>query len=104
MLRLYISLVVVLSGGFAVAAVAPDRTQEKPPIPSDLYFEFKAVAPEDNAIINWHRAAAVEVPAGEHLTEVMKYACQPGVREPSDEDLDALRSWLHRDKEALDLF
>jgi hypothetical protein len=104
MWRFYTILIVVLSGGTAVAAMAPDRAQEKPPVPPDLSFEFKPVAPEDNAIINWHRAAAVEVPPGDHLTAVMMYSRTPDAREPSDDDLEALRSWLRRDKEALDLF
>jgi hypothetical protein len=104
MLRLYISLMVILSAGFAKAAVAPDRAQEKPPVPPDLYFDFKPVAAEDNAIINWRRAAALDVPPGEHLRAVMKYAWTPDAREPSDEDLDALRAWVRREKEALDLF
>jgi hypothetical protein len=104
MVRIQIILMLVLSGGLALAAMAPDPAQEKPPIPPDLYYDFKAVAPEDNAIIDWRRAVALEVPPGDRLTGVSKYAWTPEAREPSDEDLNALRSWLRRDKEALDLF
>jgi hypothetical protein len=104
MLKLCFSLIVVLGCGFGIAATAPDRRQEKPPIPPDLHYEFKPVAPEDNAIINWRKAAALEVPIGNHLTKVVNYCWTPAAREPSGDDLDALRSWLLRDKEALDVF
>ncbi len=85
-------------------AAAQSHTEERPEIPADLYFEFQSVRPEDNAIINWRRAAEVEVPLDAKLTQIVEFCWTPGARRPSNEDLDTLRSWVRRDREALDLF
>ena len=104
MLKVYLSLAFVFIGVSNEMAATPGQTEDKPSIPPDLYYEFQAVAPEDNAIVNWRRAEQVEVQLDAKLTQVLGYCWTPGVRRPSDEDLNALRSWVRRDKEALDLF
>jgi hypothetical protein len=104
MLKHSLIILLVLASGVAGAATAPSRDQEKPPIPPDLYFEFKAVAPEDNAIINWRKAAGLRVPLDEPLSTTIQHCWTPGARRPSDAELDALQSWYRRNKEALDEF
>lgn len=101
--ELFLTLAFVFFVPRGIAAV-PAKTEEKPAIPADLYFDFKPVPPEDNAIINWRRAAEVEVPLDTNLTEVLRYCWTPGARGPSDQNLDLLQSWVRRNKEALDLF
>jgi hypothetical protein len=77
---------------------------EKPPIPADLYFEFKAVPANENAIIRWRQAAEVTVALTDKEKAVIKFCWTPVARVPSTDDLNDLRSWLKRNQEALALF
>lgn len=87
-----------------VASASSASTSEKPPIPEDLLFEFTAVPAEENAIINWRRAAELEVAPDEKQKQAIKFCWTPAAREPSVEVLDSLKVWLKRNKEALALF
>jgi hypothetical protein len=83
------------------ASVSKD---EKPAIPADLFFEFKAIPNDENAIINWRRAAEIEIPLNSQAGQIIKYCWTPAAREPATDDLADLQSWLKRNKEALELF
>lgn len=75
----------------------------KPAIPPDLFFEYKPVPAGENAIINWRQAAKVEVALNDKQKQTIKFCWTPAAREPLANDLDDLRAWLKRNKEALDL-
>lgn len=91
---------VLLQGGWA----ATTSMDEKPALPDDLYFELKAVPADQNAIIQWRQAAAVEVSLSDKQKITIKYCTTPGAREPSADDLDGLQAWLKRNREALEIF
>src|SRR5580692_7187431 len=55
-----------------VATASPAPTAEKPPLPDDLYFEFKAVPADQNAIIDWRRAATLEAVPNEKEKQALK--------------------------------
>ena len=87
-----------------VATASPAPTAEKPPLPDDLYFEFKAVPADQNAMIDWRRAAQLEAVPNEKEKQALKFCWTPADREPSADDLAGLQSWLKRDQPALDMF
>ena len=78
--------------------------EDKPSIPPDLYYELKAVPAEENAIINWRRAAEIEVALNENEKQAIKYCWTPAARGPSSDELNDLKGWLTRNSEALSLF
>ncbi len=90
----------------AIASVsgwsASPSKEDRPAIPADLYYEFKAVPADENAIVNWRRAAGVEVALSDKQKQIIKYCWTPGARQP--DELDSLQSWFNRNKEALELF
>ncbi|MEI9865949.1 MAG: hypothetical protein WDN00_15635 [Limisphaerales bacterium] len=95
----------LLLGFSSIAGWATTASSEdKPPIPPDLYYEFKLVPAEENAIINWRRAAEVAAPLSDKEKQTIKYCWSPTAREPSPNDLIQLQSWLRRNAEALRLF
>jgi len=83
---------------------ASTSKKERPAIPADLYYEFKPVPVDENAIVNWRRAAAVEVVLNDKQKQAIKYCWTPAAREPVVDDLASLQAWLKRNKEALELF
>jgi hypothetical protein len=98
-------MVLVLTGLAAeVARAVPQSKDDKPPIPADLFYEFKPVPANENAIINWRLAAQVETPLSEQARRSIKFCWTPAAREPSADELDSLRAWLKRNQEALDSF
>ena len=88
----------------AVAAAAPAPVADKPAIPDDFFYAFKALPAEENAIINWRRAAAVEVALNDKQKQVIAFCWTPAAREPSPDELDSLQAWLKRNHEAFELF
>ena len=100
-----ISTIIVLLGcvlDSMMAGSAP--TADKPAIPDDLFFEFKAIPDGENATINWRRAAQVRVPLSEKAKEMIRFCWTAGMRKPAADDLDELKIWLKRNQEALALF
>ena len=104
MLKYWIILSLILANGLAGAAMAPSRDQEKPVIPPDLRIEVKEVPAEENAIVEWRKAAVLEERADARLAESQSFCWKPGASKPSEADLDALRSWVRRNRDALKLF
>ncbi len=88
----------------ALAGAATVSKDAKPPIPPDLFFEYPYVADDENAIINWRRAAQILVPLEEKEREIIAYCWTPGAKTPSNEYRNQLETWLRRNKEALELF
>lgn len=86
----------------AMASLAPP--QGKPAMPDDLYFDFKPIPADQNAIIDWRRAAEAEVKPNDKQRDLLRFCWTPGAPEPRAEDLDDLRTWLKRNREALGLF
>jgi len=92
----------VAAARVVTAAAAP--VADKPVLPPDLFYEFKAVPAAENAILDWRRAAAAEVPLNDHQKQVMAFCWTPAAREPGPDELDSLQAWLKRNHEALALF
>jgi hypothetical protein len=88
------------AGGRAGSAPIAD----KPPLSADLFYDFKPVANEDNAIINWRQAFSLKVPLPEGAKAAIKFCWTPGAPEPSATELSLLTTWRQRNREALDLF
>lgn len=104
MLKQIISTIWLLGVATHVVIASPAPVADKPAMPDDLYFEFKAVPAEQNAIINWRRAAELEVAPNEKQKKALKFCWTPAAREPSADDLSDLQNWLKRNREALELF
>jgi len=104
MLNYYIILFLVLANGLVRAVTAPNQDDEMPVIPTDLRIEFKVVPAEENAILEWRKAAAVETRPDAKLAESQSFCWKPTAAKPSEVQLDALRSWVGRNREALKLF
>ncbi len=102
--RQIIATIGLLGLAALVAVASPAPTAEKPPLPDDLYFEFKPVPADQNAIINWRRAAPLEVVPNDTEKLALKFCWTPGEREPSADDLADLQAWLKRNQQALDIF
>ena len=94
----------LLAATVFLAAAASPPTDGKPALPDDLRFDFKPVPAEQNAIINWRRAAELEVMPDEHEKLLLTFAWTPGFREPSQADLDDLQHWIKRNQDALSEF
>src|SRR5579871_2459072 len=86
--------------GWGAAATGGDL----PPIPPDLHFEFKPIPEDQNAIIKWRQAAAAMVPLTTNELRSLITCRTPGAHEPTDDELASLRSWLARNREALNTF
>jgi hypothetical protein len=93
---------ICFAGGVASASLA--SVSEKPAIPPDLFFEFKPVPPAENAIINWRRAAELEVALDSQQEHSISFCWVPGAKEPPSADLEGLQTWLKRNREARELF
>jgi hypothetical protein len=105
LLGMSFGFILLLGNVVSARAVAPPaRQEEKPPIPSDLFFEFKPVPDEENAIFSWRRAEKLKVSLPEGLDTTIQYCWTPTARRPSEADFAALQSWYQRNKEALDVF
>ena len=98
-----IALLFLLGARGRAVSAATISAQDKPAIPPDLLFEFTAVPDDENAIIDWRKAAAVRVSPPDELVKMMPFAWTPGQREPSPDDMDKLREWVRRNRAALDL-
>ena len=103
-MKYWLMIFAFVANGLAQAATAPAPGEEKPPIPPDLRVEFKAAPSEENAIFEWRKAAALEERADARLAELQVFCWNQGAPKPSDQDLDALRSWVQRNREALRVF
>lgn len=101
-LKIVLGIPILMLSAFAEAATVSQDA--KPPIPSDLFFEYPYVADDDNAIINWRRAAQILIPLEEKEKEVLAYCWTPEAKTPSNEDRNRLEVWLRRNKDALELF
>lgn len=82
---------------------ASKTADDKPPIPSDLFFESRPIRNEDNAIYVWRSAASLMVKPDDKISEAISYAWKPEATSPSDEDHDAIQLWLNQNREALRL-
>ena len=99
-----VSAVLLFGTVVSVGMASSASKQDKPVIPADLYYEFKAVPAGDNAIINWRRAAEVEAALSDKESQSLKFCWTPGAKKPSSGELNDLSGWLHRDRDALKLF
>ena len=104
MLQKIASAVFLILFAAGVASASPASISEKPSIPSDLFFEFKPVPPDENAIINWRKADQVKVALSESEKEAVKHCWIPGAKAPTGDDLENLKTWLRRNREALQMF
>src|SRR5450432_3497485 len=100
MLKFFVSLILFASATINVALAVPASKDNKPSVPADLFYEFKPVPNDENAIINWRRGAEVEVALNDKEKQIIKFCWTPAAREPSANDLDDLQTWLKRNKEA----
>ncbi|MGC3960669.1 MAG: hypothetical protein QM813_22860 [Verrucomicrobiota bacterium] len=87
----------------ALAEAASKAADEKPAIPSDLFFAPKSIPNEDNAIYLWRRAAKVMVKANDTISDKIAYAWKPESPAANEEDAAAICHWLKQNQEALEL-
>jgi len=104
MLRIIISSVLLVGATINMALAVPASKDDKPPIPADLFYAFKSLPEDENAIINWRRAGEIEIPLSVEARQTIRFCWTPGAREPSADDLAELQHWLKQNKEALNLF
>jgi hypothetical protein len=103
-LKRLLSLIGLLGTAVQISMASPAPAADKPPLPADLYFDSKPIPPEQNAIVNWQRAGEVEVIPNDKEKQLLEFCWTPEAREPSADELNDLRNWLKRNREALELF
>jgi hypothetical protein len=104
MLKIIVSSALLIGAAINVVLAVPASKGDKPPIPADLYYMFEPIPDDENSIINWRRAAEIEIPLSDKARQTIKFCWTPGAREPSVDNLAELQNWLRQNKEALNLF
>lgn len=99
-----VSSILLVGAITSVALGVQVSKDDKPPIPADLLYVFRAIPDDENAIINWRRAGEIEVPLPARERQTIKFCWTPGALEPSVNDLAELQNWLKQNKRALNLF
>jgi hypothetical protein len=96
-------IVLCLSSVATLAPAASKSSDDKPPIPRDLFFETQPVPGENNAIHLWRRAAKVQTKADADLTALISYAWKPEAPLPNEEQATVIKHWLKQNAESLQL-
>jgi hypothetical protein len=104
MFKTIAGIILFFSIGINLLLAATASKDTKPLIPADLYYEFKPIPADENAIINWRRAAEVEVPLSDKAKQTIKFCWTPGMREPAADDLAELQNWQKKNQDASQLF
>lgn len=104
MLGKIVSSVLLVGITTNVVLAVPASEGDKPLIPADLYYTFESIPDDENAIMNWRRAAETEISLSNKARQTIKFCWTPGAREPSVDDLAELQNWLRQNKRALNLF
>jgi hypothetical protein len=90
-------------GSSITVNAASKSADDKPAIPPDLFFESRPIRNDDNAIYLWRSAANSMLKPDDQISEAISYAWKPEAVSPSDEEHDAIRHWLDKNRDALRL-
>ena len=78
MLKKLVSSIWLVCVATNVVLAMPVSKDDKPPIPADLFYAFRAIPEDENAIINWRRAGEIEIPLPDKARQTIRFCWTPG--------------------------